>query len=278
MISSFGCENQTKKSDRVFDSLSHTLQESNSNIRNANNLLYQQIESNFYDPISHERASIWNPKAKQIQRQSQILREYIDSIESRSGEYKLDVTAYNNLYERIKTYKDIILSVDDAIKKDFENRLNEVLFSETWDSSSSIFYATYFANKSKSAVIAVLNGLKHRILLIENVLIQFCYYHSKSYSEAYQSFSILVGQSTNIIERGGEIEINAGVGAFSRNCSPHVYIAGKEIELNENAVADYKFKANAKPGKYIIPVKINYTDPSGAKQSKTLDISYKIKE
>lgn len=98
------------------------------------------------------------------------------------------------------------------------------------------------------------------------------------FREGYDNFSVIVGQSTNIAEQGDEIFISAGIGAFSRVASAKIYIEGKQIALNENAVAVYKFKAIGNPGKYSVPVKINYINVDGKEKSENVNIDYNIKK
>jgi hypothetical protein len=48
------------------------------------------------------------------------------------------------------------------------------------------------------------------------------------------------------------------------------------VALKGNALAVYKLKAPSKPGKYYVPVKINYTDQDGSQQTVQKEIEYTV--
>ena len=78
------------------------------------------------------------------------------------------------------------------------------------------------------------------------------------------------------MQPGEQIEITSGIGSFDSRPDPKVFVYGKQIPLNEHAFAVFKFKAEKKPGKYYVPVKIKYTDQNGRKQSIQKEIEYTV--
>jgi len=78
------------------------------------------------------------------------------------------------------------------------------------------------------------------------------------------------------VQAGERIEIFAGVGEFRSDMKCEIFIYGKQVNIKDNAVAHYRLKAASTPGKYFVPVKINYTDQNGARQSIQKRIEYTV--
>ncbi|MEI9810185.1 MAG: hypothetical protein WDO16_21235 [Bacteroidota bacterium] len=94
----------------------------------------------------------------------------------------------------------------------------------------------------------------------------------------YDVYSTIIGQSSNIVRSGEQIEITAGVGAFSRIASLKITIAGKEVTAGDEGIALYKFKSSSKPGTHFIPVKLSYTDQDGKEQTIEKNVEYTVAE
>lgn len=280
-ISLFGCADKNKETDRVFIKLNEGLISSNKLFADENSNLYGKINENLLNPIFREKASVWQPKAIVIRDYSKYVNNLIDSIINLLEGQEIFVNEINSnkLFDSLFKYQNLLLTVDPEMNNNFKNKINIILLpNESFNIIRTNFYETYFLKKSKIATIALLNNLKSSIVQTENKLISYCFYKTKMFREGYDNFSVIVGQSTNIAEQGDEIFISAGIGAFSRVASAKIYIEGKQIALNENAVAVYKFKAIGNPGKYSVPVKINYINVDGKEKSENVNIDYKIKK
>ena len=277
----FGCADKNKETDRVFKTLNEGLISSNKLIENENNIIYVKMDENLNNPISHNKTIIWQPKVTLIRQQSRSIKNFIDSLSNLVNSQIVDLKEgnCNILFDKLFNYKNTLLGVDTEIQNHFKDCINIVATSHrSLDSSRVDFYQTFFVKKSKTSVVTVLNNLKNNVLQTENMLVNFCFSSIAIDHPVFDKFSVIVGQSASIIEQGDEIEITTGIGAFSSVASLKVYIQGKQIKANENAVAVYKFKAIGNPGKYSIPVRIDYLDINGKKLSKVIDIDYKIKK
>jgi hypothetical protein len=92
-----------------------------------------------------------------------------------------------------------------------------------------------------------------------------------SYS-VYHAIAVL---NSTYIKRGQTIEVTAGMGMFSFARRPRVTIAGNEVKF-DNAKVVHRFKADGKPGKHSLTVRIEYTNDFGAREYMDQNLKYEI--
>jgi GldM N-terminal domain len=182
------------------------------------------------------------------------------------------------LFERLEKYRADILNVDIELNRRFNRHM--IITTKEFDAldSSKKEFSKYFFNKVPvAAAISILSHFENSIIIIENKLVSFCDNQGGFFiREFYESFKALIIQSSTKVKAGEAIEINAGIGAFSMAAQPEITIAGKTVATNEDGIAAYVIKAAAKPGEYIIPVKINFVKPDGTRDSGTFKIKYLV--
>jgi hypothetical protein len=86
----------------------------------------------------------------------------------------------------------------------------------------------------------------------------------------------MVGQNSTILMPGEELQIYSGIGSFSLESRPKISVYGKPIPIEADGIAVYKIKTLSKPGKYYVPVKINYIDQEGRQQTVEREIEYTV--
>jgi gliding motility-associated protein GldM len=91
----------------------------------------------------------------------------------------------------------------------------------------------------------------------------------------YDHFTPFVKQSSNYLMPGEELEINAGVGAYSSAAIPQININGQSIALGQDGSATMKFNVSGSGAK-AVPVSVSYTKPDGTKETKTFDVRYTV--
>jgi hypothetical protein len=107
-------------------------------------------------------------------------------------------------------------------------------------------------------------------------MIQFCYYKIPDPESFYETYSVMVEHSSDYVKAGDEVEVTAGVGAFSLKGRPIININGRNISPEADGVAYYKFKAPKNPGKHFVPVEVRFTDQDGRKQTITKSVEYTV--
>jgi hypothetical protein len=153
------------------------------------------------------------------------------------------------------------------------------LFTKAIDSSKSnqkILFQNYFNDASKISVIAMLNKLQNNIRINEERILTFCHEQIGSTGPSCTFISAISAQNKSIVQAGEKIEIYAGVGEFRSGMKTEVFIYDKPVRLHDNAIAIYKLKAASKPGKYYVPVRINYTDQDGKEQTVAREVEYTV--
>jgi gliding motility-associated GldM-like protein len=280
----FGCLNNSQNDSVKINALNEGLMISNSLIRDQIKGIYVSLEQKLQEYGSKEKAIIWYPKAMLIKMYSDSIRNFIEGLKTdlrnaKNKENIIDLLFEKNnkgsqLYNKLLTYKNSILAIDPELKKVFKNKI--VVTTEAFDSlnhNMKDFTKNFFHETSKEMALGILNKFENNVSITELETITFCHYHTTYNDESFTILSTLVWQNIKYARPGEIIKILAGVGAYSTKCNPHIKINGITIPVS-NGVADYRFKVKDKPGKYFVPVIIDYTDENGKKQSVTSNIDY----
>src|SRR6185312_13940339 len=101
----------------------------------------------------------------------------------------------------------------------------------------------------------------------ENKLLNFCDNRVTFHGCFYNKYESLFVQDKTIVNPGETIEIKAAMGYVSTSCKTKMIIQNKTLFTEDNGVAEYILKAEKKPGKYSVPVKIEFTDMQGGKNT-----------
>jgi len=77
----------------------------------------------------------------------------------------------------------------------------------------------------------------------ENKVVTYCHTKVGEVKVIFDTYTAIVGQNSNYLMPGQEIEIKAGVGAFSKAAQPSISIAGSSVAIGEEGYALYKGQA-----------------------------------
>ena len=292
------CADKIKTDIIAFEALDEGLVNSNIVIGRQNQTVLESLQQKLTEPLTVEKAKLWYPKAEVIQRLSKDIYTYIeglrsdlkkeaglktnDGVESFKESDKISVMRLfekkgkaEELYERLKNYKRDLLAIDLELGKEFNNTI--VLTTPAFDAAKEKqdFNKTFFDDIPAAAALAVLSKFQNNTKIIENKTIGFC--NAKTNSAIIIDWwpTALVNQNINHARVGESIEITAGVGSFISSSKTEVAINGKKVPVGEGGVAVYKFNAD-KPGKYVVPVAVSFTDQEGKKQTITKNIEYTV--
>ncbi|MEP7236376.1 MAG: hypothetical protein ABI685_00865 [Ferruginibacter sp.] len=294
------CTNKSKNDITVFRATEEGLQQSIGVISQSNEIIYHSLKDRLLEPRSSIQAEIWEPKASIVKLLSDTLVTYIrqlkEGLKDEAGfSNSLDRESFNEdniatvnhffnehekgseLFNHLMNYKEHILAVDSQLNNVFKN--NIVIFAKGGNYArydSSAFTKSFFNDIPVIAACAMLSKLENNIRIIENNFINYCHSNTISYSCGYDVFRILIGQSSNCVKTGDNIEITAGVGSFSVASQPKISIDGKVITGDENGIVTHKFKTPSKAGNYSKIVKIEFYKPDGTKESMTKNIEYTV--
>jgi hypothetical protein len=294
------CNNTSVENISAFLSLEETLIASNQTISRSTGLVEASLENMLADPGGHEKAKLFYPKAKAIRQLTKTVENYIEELKSllkkEAGIMTGDKSSnkgwnssiivkdiFSNqgkgveLYGTLLHYDSSMLAVDSNFEKEFGT---DILITRPVynNKSHNNFTKAFFSDISIAAALSVLTKFQNNIYIIENKTVT--YLHNKiafhGFDESFTSYAVLIMQNSSCVLPGENIEVTAGVGQISGACKPVVTVDGRNIPLDESAVATTKFRVPEKPGKYVVPVKVKFIDREGKEQTVTKNIEYKV--
>lgn len=266
---------EKEKQEKLIESLQKSLISSNTAIDAYTHGTLKELEDKSVDYLTKDKAEIWYPRAQKIAWRTKQLDEFLDLARRKNEFFE---SAFNSILDSLHQYRLELLNID--------TRLNEE-FSDDFDFISSFLYATGCNLQQKSKdynpviqqkhVPALLTMLQNEIKKTAYRMVQFCNIVSTVNFCGFETYEVLVAQSSQYIEPGGKLEIRAGIGAFSKLTEPIILINKRKIELGSEAFALYKMKAPNVPGRYSVPVNIQFVNPvTGKEQVQQINVQYSV--
>ena len=292
----------------AFKVVDKSLMTSNENLNAANSTLYTSLEAKLKDPMTAEKAKPWNEKANQAKKLSSDLSSYIDQLKielkaeagskmvEKDGkmveEFKEDdLEAATRLFgnekggknkgvelkEKLNAFRESMLAIDTSIAKEFSNvfPVEHQDKVKGQDGKEKDFTVAYFHMTPTVAALTLLSKFQNNVKNGENQVVTYCHNQVGAVKVVYDQFAALVGQSSNYLMPGEELEINAGVGSYSKAAQPQISIGGSSVPLAEDGRATSKFKVSGS-GSKSVAVNVTYTKPDGSKETKTFDVKYTV--
>jgi gliding motility-associated protein GldM len=292
----------------AFKVVDKSLTTSNENINAANNTLYTSLDGKLKDPMTAEKAKPWNERALEAKKLSVEMDTYINQLKlelkaeagakmvEKDGvtveEFKEDdLEAATRLFgngeggknkgpeleAKLIEFRNKMLAIDPEIKKEFEKTFPVDANYKTIgkDGKEKDFTYAYFHMTPTVAVLTLLSKFQNNVKNAENQVVTFCHNQVGAVKVVYDQFAALVGQSSNYLMPGEEMEINAGVGAYSKAAQPQISIGGSSMPVGPDGRATSKIKVSGS-GSKSVPVSVTYTKPDGTKESKTFDVKYTV--
>ena len=274
------CSDRSNTDLEIIKTLNESIEYSNKNISASTIDVLSSFQKKLNDDGSRERAAVWYPKAQLIQKISKDAFDKIEKIKMKLDKQGKKIVANDSmaLYEILIDYKEKLLQVDPKLTNDFKRHLK--IFTEAIDSSKNgqkYLLKNYFSGASMYVAKAMLVKLQNNIIINEHRMITYCYEKCAStcgpWNEVYHAF---VALNSSVVQPGERIEITAGMLSFTINQKPEVFVYGRLVTLSEDTFAHYKLKAASNPGKYYVPVKINYIDQNGKLNTIVKEIEYTV--
>ncbi|HYD20452.1 MAG TPA: gliding motility protein GldM [Flavipsychrobacter sp.] len=200
------------------------------------------------------------------------------------------------LYEKLGTYKQQMLAIlnpaefaSDPIlqktvqkaKDDFMKSLPislEVPKSQSGNqlaNNAEGWTTNYFHMTPSIAGLTILSKFQNDVKNSESQMVDWCHQQIGAVKVVFNEFQPIAQANTSYAMPGDEIEITAGVGAFSTAAKPRITIGGQSMPLTNEGTAVYKTTANG-TGTKVIPVHIEYTKPDGSTGVLNRDVKYEV--
>jgi gliding motility-associated protein GldM len=131
----------------------------------------------------------------------------------------------------------------------------------------------YFHMTPTVAALTILSKFQSDIKNSESQVIDYLHKQIGEVKIVFNKFEPLVGTNATYLMPGDELEVKAGVGAFSDAAKPKIFINGTEQTLTADGTADYKTRVNATG---VTHVRIEYNKPDGTPDVITKDVPYTV--
>jgi len=270
-----------------------------------NEEIFKSFKAKLEDPTSREKAAIWEPKAQQARKISDELYNYIEGLKTElkneSGlktvdgkeEFKEDDLDAGTrllvqgapegkgkgkeLFEKLKAYKEQLLSIDPDMKKEIEVGLplDLTIPPTSSEAGKSDWAYAYFHMTPTIAAITILSKFQNDVRNSESKAVEFCHKQIGQVEIIYDQFQAFAGTNTQYLMPGEELIITAGIGAFSKAAQPTISIDGANVPLNAEGTAEFKTRVGGS-GAGIKRVKISYAKPDGTTAVVEKEVKYTV--
>ena len=192
----YSCSDKSKTNLSVYRALASSLNSSNTVITRQNLFYINELEKRLADQATKQEAANWLPKALIIQKNSNDMFDYIDSLkdeliqESSLPDNKNifredDINAVSNLFDkegkgeeskqRLLDFESNLLTIDPEMTSTFKNIINTTIrISDPSENPQKTFTETFFNNIPTAGALAVLTKFQNNVKIMENELITFC--------------------------------------------------------------------------------------------------------
>ncbi len=284
----------------AFKTVRASLETTNATVNHSTETIMKSLEDKKKDPTTAVKATEWEPRAAQVVTLSKGMYDYIESLKNQiiteaDGDPKdpnkkfkesdqetatrIMVTkgAGKELLKRLGEYKNAVLAVHPELKEKFEGSLPINLQMPVTQSSKAnkTWEAAYFNMVPTVAALTILSKFQNDVKTTENRLVQECHNKVGEVVVRYDTYKAIIGQNSTYLMPGQELEITAGVGAFSKSALPQITIGGENVPLGEDGAAHKKMQAGA-IGERSVPVRITYKDQDGKDQVIEETVKYTV--
>ena len=281
----------------AFKTVDNSLTKTNAIVNASTTTIMKSFEDKMQQPESREKAEIWMPKAQATVQLASAAYGYIQQIkeeilkradynpssgDSTFKEDNIDIaTKYlisegegKKLYAALDQFRKQVVAIDPLIAKEFENSLPiDLSIPKTTDNIKD-WSTAYFNMTPTIAALTILSKFQNDVRNTENRIVNFCHNQVGQVAVRFDTYAPIVGANSTYLFPGQELEVRAGIGAFSKNAQPQITIGGRTIPLDENGVAIFKTQVGAGGGS--IPVRIKFKDQEGKDREEVREIQYTV--
>jgi hypothetical protein len=302
---------QQQENENKLKAINTCIQKANEVIQSGNKLLYDAIDEKLKDPLTHDNASVWEPRATTVKKIADSINLVIENIKIQilkqsDSLRKPNAPIIKQLYEtngdgyvllnKLVAFKESIpgiFSISDFydkpylaphIKQDLCSLLDSIpvlpgFRGNLSETQRSVFKKKWveenFAGSASLPIMIQLNKIQSEVLVTEQELIS--YFHNRIVVRAICGGPFpFAAINSSYVKSGQSITVTAGILQFNIVVNPRVTINGKEVKINSDGEAQYSFIAQSQPGKNIIPVCINYSPGGGSQFRASKNIEYII--
>jgi gliding motility-associated protein GldM len=280
--------NISKEILNAFQIVDKSMQNSTAVTNASTGQIMSSFESKMKDPSSKANAEIWMPKAQaaidlckkayaEIEADKKALLAAKDTSLSKDNmdattRLFIDEKKGEAIYDKLVKLKKDLLVIDPEIGKEFAKGLP--IDIEQSDKDKKDWAYKSFHMMPTVATLTILSKIESDIKTSENKIAAFCHSKVGEVVVKYDSFSALVGQSSNYLMPGQKITITGGLGAFSSSNTPTIQINGSNVAVT-NGQGAMEVDGGG-PGEHTATVTVSFKDQNGKPQTKTETIKWTV--
>lgn len=133
----------------------------------------------------------------------------------------------------------------------------------------------YFHMTPTVAAMTILSKFQNDVKNTEAQVIDYCHNQIGTVKLVYDKFQAIAQANTSYAMPGDQIEITAGVGAFSDAAKPKVFVNGQSIPLTSDGTALFKTTASG-TGDHNVKVDIEFNKPDGTVERVSKNVKYTV--
>lgn len=239
----------------------------------ASNLKALEDKSRDYQTL--ERASEYYPKAQIVYR---LINTLINDVVVAAESSVPPIRTVQQLRQSAIQTIDAVVAIDSSVGIEFapsitaiRSQIDAFIGDGQTRQSSDLFEASEWAENTRIlqlTLVELANGITRYFDL---KCMPFC-------GLRFDDYSPIINQNSTIFSPGQQLQIKAGIGAFSRTVQPEFCFNGKTIPLNEAGYSTYKERVPEQPGHYTVPVIISYFNQlTGERETATIKVEYDVK-
>jgi gliding motility-associated protein GldM len=152
--------------------------------------------------------------------------------------------------------------------------ISEKANSEKIDNPAKKWTYSYFHMTPTIASLTILSKFQNDVKNSEAQMVDYIHSQIGKVKVVYDKFSAIAQSNRTYAMPGDEIEITAGVGAFSDAAKPKITIDGQNMPINDGK-ALFKTTAGGS-GEHSVAVRIEYTKPDGTPDFKNEIVKYTV--
>lgn len=284
----------------AFKTVRRSLESSNTTVNQSTGMIMKSLEDKAADPQTTEKATPWFQKAQKVVSVSEEVYKYIENLKSdiitKAGgkpgdpsvsfkEDNLDIVTKlfvqqgegKKLLAKLQKYQTDILGIDPEIDSAFKKTLNIDLSNPPGqDGKTKPWDVAYFNMVPTVAGLTILSKFQNDIKGAENKVVSFCHQKVGEVKIVFDSYAAIVGQNSNYLMPGQDLEIKAGIGAFSKSARPTITIGSQTVQINDSGYAVHKIPVNA-VGNFNVPVRISFFNQNtGKDEIRNINVPYTV--
>jgi gliding motility-associated protein GldM len=286
----------------AFKTVNNSIANANGVVDEKNKTTFKSFEQKMAKPETREKASQWYPKAQQAQKLSDDMAKYIEDLKTelkkeskgenigkadeKFAEDNLDASTRllvegpkgEELKKKLETYKSQMLAIVPEMKDQFAKTLPldlSVPKSQTGSAANNDWKSAYFRMTPTIAALTILSKFQNDVKNSEAQVVDYCHKEIGEVEVVFDEFQAFAGTNSTYLMPGQELEITAGVGAFSKAAKPTVTVNGAGVGLNNEGVAVYKTTVSG-AGERSVNVSVTFKKPDGTPATLNKVIKYTV--